>query len=169
MSAPPSDLPPYRHPGDGDPDLLGEICTDCQDFGQRLAEWFRDERGFMRPNLFSPDGPAPGVPAIIAALLPALVAVGAAYSALWRRLDAHWRRPGARVGNDWEPLPAVVDALRTVRGLVLSLCREILVAIDDAIAEAETGERACAVLDEGLAGFDSNGDLMPAPKAKEPA
>ncbi|MGC8525322.1 MAG: hypothetical protein ACP5M5_13665 [Acidibrevibacterium sp.] len=163
-----SALPAYHHPGDGDPSLLGELCSDCGHFAPGLVDWLGDDR-LSRPNLLYSNGAAPGIPAIIAALGPALGAVAPAYSELWRRLDAHWRRPGARRGKVWAPVPAVVDALRTLRALLVSLHREILLAIDDAIAEAETAERACAVLDEGLAGLDSNGDLVPAPKAEDPA
>jgi hypothetical protein len=154
----------YRHKTDGDPDPLGEFCTDCSEFGPRLVDWVGADR-FSRPNLLDSDGSTPAIPAIIAALAPALLAVAPAYSALWRRLDAHWRRPGARLGRDWAPVPDVADALRTTRALVSSLYREILVAIDDALAAAEAGEHALAVLDFGVGVFDAQGNLVPTGKA----
>lgn len=157
--------PVFHIPGDGDPDLLGELANTCALLAPVLAALARHE-GAAAANFLFPDGPAPAFAILLQALAVPLAEIAAAYTAFWQRLDEHHRHPGARRGADWQPVPDMVTPLRAGRALFHSLFREGDLAFAGAEPDALAAERALAALDRGIAVIDDKGNVIRARKEK---
>ena len=162
MSALPRWVRPYHLPGDGDPDPLGEICSDLIACGPLVAAWLRDDR-HAEPNFLGGDGEWAPIRALLEAVPRECALAGENFLELRERLREHLRKPGAQRGDAWRMLPELPAALRSLRAIWDAEFRQILLKFDRAIEAAEDENAALSALDGGYAVFDADGDLVAAP------